>query len=77
MIPMKGDKYRSEYINLHYKIKRLYRKHYPHIPFRHIQKTIHRRWQMICYTRIHNHNDYPEHNSRIKWSEILATVKTI
>jgi hypothetical protein len=77
MIPTKDDKHRTEYINLHYKIKQLYRRYYPHIPFRHIQKTIHRKWQIICYNRINNHSDYTEHTARIKWSQILEVVKTI
>jgi hypothetical protein len=77
MIPIKGNKYRSEYIKLHYKTKILYRKYYPYIPFRRIQKIIHRRWQIICYNRIHNHNEYPEHNAHIKWSDTLEVSEIL
>lgn len=40
MIPRKGDNTRKEYIKLHYKLLALYRKHYPYMPFRRIQKQI-------------------------------------
>lgn len=78
MIPNKGHKARSEYIKLHYKMQKLYRSKYPYIPFRHIQKAIYRRWQIICYANlIDDTHCKPERIAKLQWSEILEVSETL
>jgi hypothetical protein len=78
MIPRKGENTRKEYIKLHYKLLALYRKHYPYMPFRRIQKQIIRRWQIMCYIRRHLYDaDTPDNVVSVKWSEILEVSQTL
>ena len=78
MVPHKGDKNHSEYIKLHYKLLKLYRAHYPYMPFRYIQKQIRRRWQIMCYLRCDKDESViPDAITRVKWSELLEVSQIL
>jgi hypothetical protein len=60
----------KEYIKLHYNIMQRYKKHYKHIPFRYINRTIKRRWSVIQYNKIMNQYDTSTQKTQtIHWSD--------
>jgi len=79
MIPDKASKSsRAEYVKLHYFMQKIYRKKYPYIPFRYIQKHIARQWQIKCYNKADDGcDDNTPHQGVLKWCEPLETVKEI
>lgn len=76
MIPKKTNADHNEYIALHYKLQKHYRKSHPYIPFRYIQRRISRRWQLRCYEK--NNSIKQEETCQttmIRWSENIEQVK--
>ena len=70
MLPIDKNN-RKEYITLHYKILEKYRKKYnKYIPFRLINKSIKRHYQLYCYNKINKDSDIvKEKQTMIRWSE--------
>jgi hypothetical protein len=78
MVSHKKDKNHSEYIKLHYKLLKLYRIHYPYMPFRYIQKKIHRRWQIMRYINCKQCDTVIANTvTRVKWSEVLEVSQIL
>ena len=71
MIPDKHSETYKEYMELHYKMQRYYRKYSKYAPFRYIEQKIKRKWQLICYAK--NNNKMYGHNkpfiSTIRWGD--------
>jgi hypothetical protein len=80
MIPSKSSTNRQAYIKLHYALQKAYRKKYPYIPFRYIQRKISRQWQLRCYHETEKQNcevQEPPKKPVLTWSETIETVKII
>ena len=79
MIPNKNrnaTEYR-EYIALHYKLQKYYRKWNPYVPFKYIQKKINQKWQLTCYDRMNRSIQDVEDQQQpmIRWADNLEQVK--
>ncbi len=70
MIPSDKNS-RKEYIIVHYNILEKYRKKYnKYVPFRLINKSIKRHYQLYCYDKINKENDITkDKQTKIRWSE--------
>lgn len=71
MIPTKKDR---EYIQLHYKLLEAYRKKNKYKSFRHINKKIKRKWQIMNYYKSQT-DDNKQITPKLKWSDTIEQVQ--